>query len=148
MIPRALIIEWKEQAPWPLNEQVEHDLVLSKVICELYSDAMLSEHLVFRGGTALNKLYFEKSARFSEDLDFVQMHPGPIGPIINMIRDKLDVWLGQPKWKHSQGNFTLYYSFETEFEPVVQRKVKIEINTREHFFVYDPVNKPIEVKSR
>lgn len=29
----------------------------------------------------------------------------------------------------------MYYRFETEVEPVIQRKLKIEINTREHFNV-------------
>ena len=34
------------------------------------------------------------------------------------------------------GRFTLYYRFETTFGPVVRMRVKVEINTREHFAVH------------
>lgn len=111
---------------------MEHDLVLSRAICELYQHPVIFENLVFRGGTALHKLFFERAGRFSEDLDFVQVKAGPIGKTIDAIRECLDPWLGKPSWKQNQGRFTLYYRFQTEIEPVINRKVKIEINTREH----------------
>ena len=59
----------------------------------------------------------------------------PIGDTATAIRECLDPWLGQPKWKQGQGRFTLYYKFSTEIEPDITRKVKVEINTREHFHV-------------
>ena len=135
MILQRYITQWQEQAPWPDMEQIEHDLVLSRAICELYSSTTIAENLVFRGGTALHKLFFKEAGRFSEDLDFVQKTAMPIGDTVTAIRDCLDPWLGKPKWKQGRGRFTLYYRFETETEPVISRKVKIEINTREHFHV-------------
>ena len=72
MIPQAEIISWRNTAPWPGFDQVEHDLVLSRALCELYKNPLISESLVFRGGTALHKLFFKMAGRFSEDLYFVQ----------------------------------------------------------------------------
>lgn len=68
MIPRAAITEWRHYAPWSGNDQVEHDLVLSRAICELYQHPLIQEELVFRGGTALHKLFTETQGRFREAL--------------------------------------------------------------------------------
>lgn len=147
MIPQADIIDWRAQAPWSSPDQVEHDLVLSRAICELYSHPVIAKGLVFRGGTALHKLYFEQAGRFSEDLDFVQVQAEPIGETVTAIRDCLDHWLGKPSWKQNQGRFTFNYRFTTELEPVISRKVKIEINTREHFAIQPHVKKIFQVNS-
>lgn len=78
-------------------------------------------------------------------MDFVQACAQPIGDTVSAIRECLDSWLGQPKWKQNQGRFTLYYRFETEAKPVVNRKLKIEINTREHFNVLPLIKKDYRV---
>ena len=75
------------------------------------------------------------------------MHAKPIGDTVSIIRECLDPWLGKPNWKQNQGRFTMYYRYETESKPVVARKVKIEINTREHFNVLPLVRKQYEVKN-
>ena len=54
MIPQASITAWRKNAPWIGSDQVEHDLVLSRAIGELYQDQLIREQLVFRGGTALH----------------------------------------------------------------------------------------------
>ena len=90
MIPQNIITAWRTIAPWGSPDQVEHDLVLSRAICELYQNPIISETLVFRGGTALHKLFFSKAGRFSEDLDFVQVRAEPIGGSVNAIRECLD----------------------------------------------------------
>jgi predicted nucleotidyltransferase component of viral defense system len=79
MIPQASIIAWSHITPWGSPDQVEHDLVLSRAICELYKNPVIAENLLFRGGTALHKLFFDQAGRFSEDLDFVQVKAEPIG---------------------------------------------------------------------
>ena len=38
MIPQHAITAWRLLAPWGSPEQVEQDLVLSRAICQLYSD--------------------------------------------------------------------------------------------------------------
>ena len=52
MIPQTAITAWRNITAWGGVDQVEHDLVLSRAICELYQDPLICEQLVFRGGTA------------------------------------------------------------------------------------------------
>jgi predicted nucleotidyltransferase component of viral defense system len=147
MIPSTALTAWCNLFPWESPDQVEHDLVLSRAISDLYLHPLIIERLVFRGGTALHKLFFDKAGRFSEDLDFVQARAEPIGETVNAIREALDPWLGTPSWKQNQGRFTLTYKFTTEVEPIVTRKVKVEINTREHFNAQPYIHKSFTVNN-
>ena len=78
MIPRAAITEWGRVVPWPTVEQVEQDLLLSRLIIEIANDDYLGDELVFRGGTCLHKLHAPKPLRYSEDLDYVRSTGGGI----------------------------------------------------------------------
>ncbi len=147
MIPRANITAWREHAPWPSNEQVEQDLALSRALVAIFSNQRVADRVIFRGGTALHKLFFPASGRYSEDIDLVQRDAGPIGEVIDAMRETLDSWLGSPKWKQGQGRFTLYYRFETSFAPVSTVRLKIEINTREHFSVLGTTTRPFIVSN-
>lgn len=49
MIPRDYITEWRAQAPWIQDSQVEQDLVMSRALVEIFSDLLLRETLAFRG---------------------------------------------------------------------------------------------------
>ncbi len=135
MIPRAYVTAWRKHAPWPDDALVEQDLVLSRALVEMYSEKTIAEQLAFRGGTALHKLFMEPAARYSEDIDLVQLEAGPIGAAMSAIRERLDHWLGPPSSKQGQGRVTLQYRFLTESEPAGRRRLKIEINSREHFSV-------------
>ena len=135
MIERDFIVAWRQQAPWPTDAQVEQDLVLSRALIEIFKHPLLSRELAFRGGTALHKLFLPKPARYSEDIDLVQVAPGPIGPVMTALRETLDPWLGAPRRNQSEGRMTFIYRFESELSPVVPLRLKIEINTREHFTV-------------
>lgn len=135
MISRAHITAWRAKAPWPSDAQVEQDLVLSRALVEIFADDSLAKSLAFRGGTALHKLILPSPGRYSEDIDLVQMQPGPIGSALNAIRGTLDPWLGKPSWKLNQGRATLVYRFDTTALPTQLLRLKIEINTREHFAV-------------
>ena len=148
MIPQNFITEWKNKAPWQDNAQVEQDLILSRSIVEIFSNKILRDKLIFRGGTALHKLYSPVQERYSEDLDFVQKHAGPIGGILEELHDVLDPWLGAPKWKQTKGRITFYYRYESEVIPVRNMKVKIELNTREHFKYSELVEIPFGISNR
>lgn len=67
MIPRAAITAWGSSVGWASDEQVEQDLLLSRLIIEIANDPYLGEELVFRGGTCLHKLYADRPYRYSED---------------------------------------------------------------------------------
>jgi predicted nucleotidyltransferase component of viral defense system len=135
MIPRAYITGWRSQAPWPTDAQVEQDLVMTRALAEIFKQSAIAETAALRGGTALHKLYFESPGRYSEDIDLVQIEAGPIGIVLDAIRERLDPWLGEPRRKRGQGRITIVYRFDTTFEPIQQMRLKIEINSREHFSV-------------
>lgn len=145
MIPENYVQQWQEYAPWQSLSMVEHDLVISRALVALFKNEVIRNSLVFRGGTALNKLYIKPPARYSEDIDLVQMHPAPIGSVINAIREVLDPWLREPKRKLTERSVKLIYRYNTfELEPT---KLKIEINTTEHFHVRDLRSFEFEVLS-
>ena len=147
MIPRASITAWRTTAPWPDDAQVEQDLVLSRALIAMFDNPTVAAKALFRGGTALHKLFLDEPGRYSEDIDLVQREAGPIGDLVNAIRGALDPWMGAPKWKQSHGRFTLYYRFSTTFEPVVRMRLKVEINTREHFNVLELTTRRYEIKN-
>ena len=134
MLPRRYIEEWKEFAAWPEDAQVEQDLVIEKAMLELFSDPFLQERLAFRGGTALHKIFLKPQVRYSEDIDLVQIKAEPIKDTISAIRKQLD-FLGKPVVKQKANNNTIVYRFESEIPPVINLRLKIEINCREHFTV-------------
>jgi predicted nucleotidyltransferase component of viral defense system len=136
MIPKAFITEWSKNAPWINNNQIEQDLIIERALAEIFSHPDLSSQLAFRGGTALHKLFLNPQARYSEDIDLVQLHAGDIGSLLTLIRERLS-FLGKANYNASEHNATLIYRYDSEFEPVTRMKLKIEINTREHFNVYD-----------
>lgn len=86
MIPAAFITEWQAQVPWPERYQVEQDLILSRLMVEIASEALLAGELVMRGGTCLHKLHLPAPQRYSEDLDYVRRTTGPIGPYLDELR--------------------------------------------------------------
>ena len=148
MIPKDFITEWRDHASWVLDRQVEQDLVICRALVELFSRSTIAEALAFRGGTALYKLHLRPAARYSEDIDLVQTSAGNIGSVMDAIHDALDPWLGKPKWKQSEGRVTLNYRFDSEEEPSVALKLKVEINSREHFTVHGLTAQRFEVASR
>lgn len=135
MIPRRYITQWKANAPWPTDAQVEQDLVIERALISLFSDPFLKEHVAFRGGTALHKIYLKPQARYSEDIDLVQIKEGPIKPILQAIGKRLDFLGTKRNIKQNINMNTVTYRFESEIPPVVNMRLKIEINTREHFTV-------------
>jgi predicted nucleotidyltransferase component of viral defense system len=147
MIPQRYIEEWRGMASWDLDPQIEQDLVIARAVVELFSDDLLKKSLAFRGGTALHKLYLTPQVRYSEDIDLVQINSEPINPILKRIREKLS-FLGMKRVvKQHIHNNTVVYRFESEMQPVVPMRLKIEINTREHLNVLGLKEMPFEMKS-
>ena len=100
MIPRDYITEWREEAPWIEDAQVEQDLVISRALVDIFSHDVLRDALAFRGGTALYKLFLKPPARYSEDIDLVQINAEPAGDVMTALRDVLTPWLDDtPRYK-------------------------------------------------
>jgi predicted nucleotidyltransferase component of viral defense system len=148
VIPVDYITEWRSTAPWPSNEQVEQDLIISRAIVEMFRVQEISTRLAWRGGTALHKLYLSPAHRYSEDIDLVQIDAGPIGSTLDVLRGALDAWLGEPRRVFKEGRVILVFRFDSEGPPSVPLRLKVEINTREHFCEHGHVTLPFTVESR
>ena len=148
MIPLDFITEWRRQAPWVQDSQVEQDLIIGRIIVTLFRDEVAGTALAFRGGTALHRLHLAPPARYSDDIDLVQVDAGPIGPILKAIREVLDPWLGSPQWTQKESTVTLIYRVQSEGPQSLPIRLKIEINSREHFSVLGFAKRPFAVDSR
>jgi predicted nucleotidyltransferase component of viral defense system len=146
MIAKPYIAKWQEHAPWKEFAQVEQDLIISRTLVEIFSDDFLREHLAFRGGTALHKLYLKPAPRYSEDIDLVQIKPGPIKPIMQRIGEVITFFEEDRKTQNRGHGIKALYRFTSEYEEIRMR-LKLEINCREHFNVLGLIDFPYKVES-
>jgi len=148
LIPHDFITEWRRYASWTEDSQVEQDLIICRALVDIFSLEQAARTLAFRGGTALHKLHLPPAARYSEDIDLVQMVAGPIGPVLDAMRGVLDPWLGEPKRDFKEGRVSLGYRMLSEGPPPLPIRLKIEVNSREHFTVYGVEQQSFTVESR
>jgi predicted nucleotidyltransferase component of viral defense system len=147
MIAKPYIAKWQEHAPWKDFSQVEQDLVISRTLVEIFSDDFLREHLAFRGGTALHKLYLNPAPRYSEVIDLVQIKQGPIKPIMERLGEVITFFEEDRKTQNRGHGIKALYRFTAEYEEIRMR-LKLEINCREYFNVLDWVDFPYAVQSK
>ena len=129
MIPRNSITAWSQFVNWPNFDQVEQDLLLSRLIVEMANDPLLGNELVFRGGTCLHKFHLKPALRYSEDLDYVRRSSGEIGPIFDAVRsigERLKMTVNTSLAEHPK--VFLRGSYESGSGAI---RIKIEINTHE-----------------
>lgn len=149
MIPHDYITEWRAEAPWTEDAQVEQDLVISKALVDIFSHDILRDVLAFRGGTALHKLFLKPAARYSEDIDFVQIKAEPAGDMMAALREALAPWIDdRPRYTQSENRVTFKFRFQSEDPTPLPLTLKVEINTREHFAIRCLQDIPFVVKSR
>lgn len=146
MINRTAIQQWSKIAPWIDNAQIEQDLIICRALVAIFSDEFLASQLAFRGGTALHKLYLSPQARYSEDIDLVQINPGPIKPIMYRLGEVLG-FLPDRVTKQKRYNNTMLFRVESEILPVVQIRLKVEINCFEHFSVLGFTKVPFRMEN-
>lgn len=86
--------------------------------------------------------------KYSEDIDLVQINSEPIVAVLKRIREKLASFLGTKRTvlQHIHNN-TIIYRFETSTQPTINMRLKIEINTREHFNVLGLKEIPFKVEN-
>lgn len=139
-------MSWNEQVPWETHAKVEQDLLICRCLVAIYCDEFLASQLAFRGGTALHKLYLSPQPRYSEDIDLVQIHPGPIKNILYRLGEVLD-FMPDRVTKPKRYNNTMLFRMESEIPPTVPIRLKVEINCYEHFDVLGLVKKPFSVEN-
>jgi predicted nucleotidyltransferase component of viral defense system len=147
MIHRNAIIEWGAVAPWRELRFIEQDLLLSRALTAIFDNEYLRQRLAFRGGTAMYKLYLSPPARYSEDIDLVQINAEPIGEVLDHLKNALS-FLGLPRTTSKERNNTLIYRVEAEEPQGTTLRLKIEINCREHFSVYRHETLPFEIRNQ
>lgn len=146
MIPAAFITEWANTAPWSTIEQIEQDLLLSRLIIEIANDDYLGQELVFRGGTCLHKLHLDPALRYSEDLDYVRRSDGAIGPMLDAVRRIADrLSMNVTTNIKSFPKVRLRAPFESGTGTM---SVKIEVNTYERSPARELVRLPYSLDSQ
>lgn len=84
MVSKDEIIRVAKRENLPIGI-IEKDFVLTYILKRIY-ESELKDRLVFKGGTALHKLYLHK--RISIDLDFTELKPVRIDELKAVIEDK------------------------------------------------------------
>jgi predicted nucleotidyltransferase component of viral defense system len=142
VIPRAEVVAWGRRVGWPTDEQVEQDLLLSRLIVEISNDLYLGSELVFRGGTCLHKLHADRAYRYSEDLDYVRRTGGGIGTLTRALT-AVGERLGMDVRTQIGAQPKVYLRAPFESGSGVMR-VKIEMNT----FERSPCRDLIQIQHR
>ncbi len=129
MITEAYLAHWRRVVPWSTDEQVEQDLVLTRLIVEIANHPLLGEELVFRGGTCLHKLWLDRPWRYSEDLDYVRRTAGGVGDVLDALREGADA-VGFDRVQTTIGRHPKA-RFDSTFVGGGRMRIKVELNTFE-----------------
>jgi len=116
------------------EETIEKDYLIELLLNYISLNNRFKRYLVFRGGTALKKIYFPEF-RYSEDLDFV-VKPGrnlnlfgqSLKEVISKINEELPVELNLKQILYPQRRYVqlfLSYNIVTEIKTVKELKVDI-----------------------
>ena len=147
MIPRAAIIEWGVTRPWPNTQAIEQDLLLARMIVEIYNHPRLSNELVFRGGTCLHQVVLPAPFRYSEDLDFVRTTNTGIGPVFDALREVAAAVGLEVSGTELDHQPKLRMKAISEDNPNLSLRVKVEINTHETSPAEPVVTRQFDVSS-
>lgn len=125
---------------------IEKDYYLTLIISRIHE---LSENLVFKGGTCLNKIYYSYY-RLSENIDFSMMLPqyeatrGQRRRCIQPVKDKIDKFIKQFDMKlddaggpgHNESRQYIYYFVYQSALRELETRIKLEIGLR-----FNPIDK-------
>ena len=138
------ITAWGITHPWATADQIEQDLLLSRAICAIAGDPYLCDELLFRGGTALHKLFLPQPLRYSEDLDYVRTTAGGIGQLTGALLD-LGRDLGfEVKSRITEHPKVYWRTISQAGNPL---RIKVEVNTHERTPALPIAHLPFEVAS-
>lgn len=128
---------------------VEKDYYLTLILSQVYE---LSENLVFKGGTCLNKVYYTYY-RLSEDLDFSMILPqyeatrGQRRKCIQPVKDKIEKFVEQfgmrlddaeNPGRNESKQYVYYFVYQSALREV-EAKIKFKIGLR--FNPFDTIKK-------
>jgi predicted nucleotidyltransferase component of viral defense system len=153
MIPLHEIIAWRSNAPWSNDAQVEQDYLLSKAMASIFLDPFLASQVAMRGGTALHKIHLAPAARYSEDIDLVQVGTRPAKHIERSLIRVLQPLLGKPRssmiadvkltvrnWLMPSKILRIEYRYRAGSSSNAIGQIKIEVNCTENKPFYEVVD--------
>ncbi|RJP65219.1 MAG: nucleotidyl transferase AbiEii/AbiGii toxin family protein [Ignavibacteriales bacterium] len=118
------------------DTQIEKDYVIGWILRGISNNEYLKLHLIFKGGTALRKIYFQEY-RLSEDLDFtfwgtdfnIEEIRNHFEELIKWIAKEARITLSiQDEKEHKTGNYNFYLSYSGPLGGAGTRKsVKVDI---------------------
>ena len=117
---------------------IEKDYALGWILVGVFKSSM-ADSLVFKGGTALSKLYFPLNWRISEDLDFTSKKKAPFEEIPRILMDELPEIVRQESrglildFKRNPFVNPGYLQMRIQFTgPIWKNTIKVEV-TKENF---------------
>ena len=113
----AEIDKWRGYAKvlnFPLPTEAEKDYLQDILLRSIYS--ITGSELIFRGGTAISKIY--ASGRFSEDLDFIINHEYQLeaGPLIKKLENGIK----------NMGSYFQYSTSKKTYKDMVSYTIKVD----------------------
>ena len=140
-------IQQKARKAGVRDQQIEKDYILSWVLHGIAQHNELNKLIVFKGGTALKKVYFE-NYRYSEDLDFTLLNNGisneqifsSFKEVFEYVRAEANIILkiidGN---EHEDGGINFYMSYVGPLGGQGNnKKVKVDIS-RTEIMVFKPI---------
>jgi predicted nucleotidyltransferase component of viral defense system len=132
MIDYRFIQKIREEKGIP-EETIEKDYLIELLLSYLERDNFFQKYFIFRGGTALKKVYFS-DLRYSEDLDFVvsslsslTIFTKKFEQILEKVRRDFPVVLGQRFLFPQKGHLQLFVSYDVVPEIRLEKEVKVDI---------------------
>lgn len=147
MIPAANITAWRQRAPWPEDNQVEQDLILSRLMIEIANNELLGPELAFRGGTCLHKLHLPVPLRYSEDLDYVRRTKSGIKDLLGALREVAGRLGLDERGTRFSGPMAHAAFDATPTAGIGRIRVKVEINITEIESCFPRIAIPLSVES-
>jgi len=139
---------WADEQGYSNLLFAELDYRLLQTLDALYRNNFLAERLYMKGGTAINKLYLEKTSRLSVDLDF-----NHVGPKEQVLKERPDIRREIMKLlKKQDDSYVIHSSHRYEQTTIKSRyktvigppqSFKIEISHVERFPILDSVQKQL-----
>lgn len=130
MIPRHEIdaAAWRHPS-WD-TQQVEQDIVLTRLMAEVANDEHLAESLVLKGGTCLHKLWLPEPWRYSKDLDYARTEDTPMDPVFDALRAAGQrVGLDDTRTRVSSGRLVSHVTYRADYADGATMKITIDIPT-------------------
>ncbi len=130
MIPQHEIDAAALHRPGWDNQQVEQDIVLTRLMAEVANDKHLAEALVLKGGTCLHKLWLTEPWRYSKDLDYARTEDTPMGATFDALRAAgRRAGLDGTKMRVNRGQLLSHVTFRATYADGATMKITVDIPT-------------------